>query len=258
VRKLSILIALGAIVLSSVLVAPRAAHADERFDAAAKAYAAQKYDDAVARFEALRQSGIHHPSLFYDLGNAHFRAGNLGPAILNYERALRLEPDADDVRYNLQVARETVSARHGKDTVAGAEREPLWIRAGQLLPLPTLAWGFLALDLLFFGVLVAVRFLPTGFLRTGLIVGDVFLGLAGAFVGLLLAAQLHLVHNVRLSVVVSDEVVMREGPDATRREMPKLHAGHRVEILRESQGWYRVRLANRMEGWVPKAAVEAI
>ena len=75
---------------------------------------------------------------------------------------------------------------------------------------------------------------------------------------LLLAGHVYFVENVRMSVVVADEVVMREGPDPTRREMPKLHAGLRVILLGESQGWYRIRLSNQVEGWVPRDAVEEI
>ena len=73
--------------------------------------------------------------------------------------------------------------------------------------------------------------------------------------GLLLAGRLYWVERVRTSIVVVDEVVMRELPDAASREMPKLHAGFRVVVLRESQGWWRIRLANHVEGWVPKDTV---
>lgn len=244
---------------AALLVWAKPARADdERFARAARAYAEQRYAEAIAEYEGLAKDGVRHPALYYNLGNAYFRAGQVGRAILSYERALRLAPDFDDARFNLDVARETVAARYGKDTVAGAEKDPLWMRVVSAVPLPTLAWAFLVLDVLFFAVLIAVRFLPTGFLRTGLVAGEVFLGLAGAFVGALLLGQIHLSRNVQVSVVVADEVVMREGPDPTRREMPKLHAGLRVVILRESQGWYRIRLANRMEGWVPKESVEAI
>jgi SH3-like domain-containing protein len=61
-----------------------------------------------------------------------------------------------------------------------------------------------------------------------------------------------------MSIVVADETVMREAPDPTRREMPTLHAGLRVVIVKESDGWVLVRLANSTEGWVVKDAVEEI
>lgn len=271
-RRLLVPLVLG---LATLAAAPASARVGEREDLlgrAERAYREQRYGEAIEAYERLVATGIQNEELFYNLANAYVleyrdasrvgdekrRAGKLGRAILYYERALRLEPGFDDAAYNLQVARDLVAARFGADKVKDAAREPLWIRAATWLPLSTLAWTFLALDVAFFGILVAVRFLPTGFVRTGLIVGEVFVGAAGLVAGLLLAGHVHYRDNVRVSVIVADEVVMREGPDPSRREMPTLHAGLRVVILRESDGWYRVRLANHMEGYVPKTAVEEI
>ncbi|MBI4508955.1 MAG: tetratricopeptide repeat protein [Deltaproteobacteria bacterium] len=246
------------IVLAIVFAAAEAHASGDLFVDAANDYAAQRYHDAVDKYEELLLDGHRHADVFYNLGNAYFRVGKIGRAILNYERALRMSPGADDALYNLEVARDVAASRFGRDTLAGIETDPLWMRAVNWQPLGTLAWAFLALDVIFFSVLIAVRFLPTGFLRTGLVTSQVFIGLAGALVGLLLAGQLYFLRHVKMSVVVADEVIMREGPDPTRREMPKLHAGHRLVILRESQGWVRVRLANRVEGWVPKDTVDVI
>lgn len=257
---------LGAVLAAVVLLCGHA-HAGLAGEAE-EAYAAQRYDVAIAKLEAIVDSGIENENVYYDLGNAYFlisrhkdpelRANKLGRAILAYERALRLAPDFEDARYNLEVAREHAAARFGKDTVVGAARDPLWMRAVHWLPMQPLVWAFLALDALFFAVLIAVRFLNSGFLRTGLIVGDVFVGLAGACLGVLLFGQIYYREHVRMSVIVADEVTMREGPDPTRREMPRLHAGLRVVIVREQGGWALVRLANRAEGWIVKEAVEEI
>jgi hypothetical protein len=103
-----------------------------------------------------------------------------------------------------------------------------------------------------------VRFLSTGFLRTGLMVATVFSGLAALVLGALLVLQVYYLETVKTGVVVSDEIVMREGPDTSRREGPKLHAGHRARLLREDHGWVRIRLANQVEGWVPRQSVEEI
>ncbi|MFH0900757.1 MAG: SH3 domain-containing protein, partial [Pseudomonadota bacterium] len=149
-------------------------------------------------------------------------------------------------------------ARFGRDSVAGAEKDPWWIRTLGWFPLGALSWLFLLADVVFFVALGVIRYLPGGFLRTGVIVGNVFVAISGVMIGLLLVGRIYLAEHVRFSIVVADEVVIREGPDPNTREMPKLHAGHRVVILRESQGWYRIQLANRVEGWVHGAAVEEI
>jgi len=260
------------------LLAPCIARAadDSLFASANKDYGDRRYEAAIAKYEQIVKSGVRHPDLFYNLGNAYFRfaaeakpdsksdSGNekitnrLGRAILAYERALVLEPGFEDARYNLDVARDVIAARYGHDKVKDAATDPLWIRVATYLPLSTLAWIFLALDVGFFAVLIALRFLPTGLLRTGLLVANAFAGATALAVGCVLGAQVYYLETVRMSVVTADEVVMREGPDASRREGPKLHAGHRAEVLREDHGWARLRLANKVEGWVPADSVEEI
>ena len=90
------------------------------------------------------------------------------------------------------------------------------------------------------------------------LVFTVALGITWAGTAVVMGGRLVLEERVEVGIVVADEVVMREGPDVTRRAMPTLHAGHRLVLLRSSQGWVRVRLANRVEGWVPKASVEPL
>jgi hypothetical protein len=238
--------------------------ADDLFARANADYAARSYEAAIAKYEQLVKDGVRHEDLFYNLGNAYFRSAqagaqdHLGRAILAFERALALAPGFDDARFNLEVAREVVAARYGQDKVKDAAQDPLWVRAATWLPLPTMAWLFFGLDVLLFALLIFLRFLPTGLVRAGLLVATAFTGVATLAVGTLLAAQVYYVETVRMSVVVADEVIMREGPDASRREGPRLHAGHRAQVLREDHGWIRLRLANRMEGWVPRQSVEEI
>jgi hypothetical protein len=242
------------------------AHADddELFARANQDYGERNYDAAITKYEQLVAAGVSHEDLFYNLGNAYFRSAQagqkdrLGKAVLAYERALALEPSFGDARYNLEVARELVAARYGQDKVKDAGADPLWVRAASWLPPPTLAWLFFGVDVLFFALLIGIRFLSTGFLRTGLVVASVFAGLAGAALGALLALQVYYLETVRMGIIVADEVTMREGPDHSRLEGPKLHAGHRARVLREDHGWMRIRLANQMEGWVPKQTVEEI
>src|SRR5207245_2079566 len=63
------------------------------------------FKEAISGYEALIRSGQWSANVFYDLGNAYFRTGDLGRVILNYERALALERHNPEVTANLQIAR---------------------------------------------------------------------------------------------------------------------------------------------------------
>lgn len=75
-----------------------------RFHDAVSAYTKGDYKKAIEGFNSLTMEGISS-SLLYNLGNSYAQAGQIGRAILNYERALRLAPGDSDIRGNLELVR---------------------------------------------------------------------------------------------------------------------------------------------------------
>jgi hypothetical protein len=73
----------------------------ETFEDANEAYHAGDFTLAARRYEDLIMEGTQAPEVFYNLGNAYYRLGQLGLAIANYERALRLEPGHVEASDNL-------------------------------------------------------------------------------------------------------------------------------------------------------------
>src|SRR3954465_16005286 len=91
--------------------AGRVSAADENvFARANQAYTEARFQEAAEAYENLVQSGQWNANLFYDLGNAYYRLGNFGKAILNYERALALDPRHPEADANLRLAREEARA----------------------------------------------------------------------------------------------------------------------------------------------------
>jgi hypothetical protein len=224
------------------------------FAAANRAYKQGRYQQAIPLYEALVATGVEHEDLFYNLGNAYFRSGRLGAAIYQYERALRIDPGHDDARYNLEIAREVVAERV-VDRLKGAENDPWWVRLATFFSLSQLTIGFLIFDVLLFSGLIALRFLATGFARSALVATVAFVGLTMVGSLVLLRLQVYVHEEVHQGIVIADQVVMREGADQRSAERGKLHPGVRVRLRGREPGWWRIRLANGMEGWVPDTAV---
>src|SRR6266403_706357 len=86
------------------------AQSDAEFTKANQEYAQGRFKEAIDQYEALARSGQWSANLFYDLGNAYFRTGDFGRAILNYERALALERHHPEAAANLQIARDEARA----------------------------------------------------------------------------------------------------------------------------------------------------
>src|SRR6267154_2189525 len=92
------------------LTSPVLAQADSDFAKANQEYAQGHFKDAIAGYEGLVRTGQATANVFYDLGNAYFRTGDFGGAILNYQRALALERHHPEATANLQIARDEAHA----------------------------------------------------------------------------------------------------------------------------------------------------
>ncbi|HUH03365.1 MAG TPA: tetratricopeptide repeat protein [Kofleriaceae bacterium] len=227
----------------------RPATAAPTYADANQAYLTGDWSSASQQYAALVEAGIVHPHLYYNLGNAYFRQGQLGPAIYNYERALRLDPGFDDARANLALARKSVATRWD-DQLQGAAGDPLWIRAATFFSLEQLSVLLVLLNALFFGGLILVRFMADGAPRLGVRVLNVFTGLSTAALAVLFISHVWFLEKTPLGIALDDEVRLHEGRDPGTRERWVIHAGMRVRITARESGWLRVELANETEGWV--------
>lgn len=70
------------------------------------AYTKEDYGKAIELYEGLLKTHGESAEIYYNLGNAYYKENKIAPAILNYERALLLDPGDGDIRFNLQLARQ--------------------------------------------------------------------------------------------------------------------------------------------------------
>jgi tetratricopeptide (TPR) repeat protein len=217
-----------------------------------RAYHEERYAEAVSGYEALIASGVVHEHLYYNLGNAYLRAGDMGRAAYNYERALRLDPGFADARHNLAVVRDAVAEATGVES--GAPGEPtIWSRAFTAVEPAWVITAFIAGNLVFFAGLIALRIRSAASRRRRLRVVTGLAGVIFAMSVIWLAGRLVCVDRQELGVVLPAEVEMREAPSSNERSY--VHAGARVRIVGYASGWLKVRLQSGAQGWVPRNAI---
>ncbi|HEY6476736.1 MAG TPA: tetratricopeptide repeat protein, partial [Polyangia bacterium] len=117
-------LALGTALFGALGLA-RADRRDEAWRRGNEAYLHGDYAGAAAAYEELLHQGAVSADLYFNLGDAYFRKGALGAAIWAFEKAAALDPDGEDVRYNLVEARK-VATRQAHDRIEGEDRDPLW------------------------------------------------------------------------------------------------------------------------------------
>ncbi len=218
------------------------AESPESFMDANRAYAEGSYAQAAAAYEELIANGHASGDIYYNLGSSYFKAGELGRAILNYERARLQIPRDADLNYNLNYARQQM-----EDDVEIADSWLSSITGRELLII------FCMVNLLFFGILILRRFSrPEWSWYAALIVG-IFWLLAGGL-GLW---KLYQLESDSRAVILAAEATVMAGPDSMDTPLFKLHAGSIVETDRSEDGWSLIKLDER-RGWLPNSSVEAI
>jgi tetratricopeptide (TPR) repeat protein len=232
-----------------------AATPEEMFERGNDAYERGEYEQAAEDYRAVLRYRIHDPVVEYNLGNAEFKLGNLGRAILHYERARRLDPTDPEIEANLSFARASCVDR----VELPAQAAPIeWlVRVQNRLGPARQAWIVLVLVWLAAGVIAAGLARPGAFSAAhgwalALVVAAIALG---AFSWS--ATRGRLVGH-RAAVVIEDVVEILAGPGPGNPALFTVHEGLALEIVGDRQEWLQVALPNGLNGWVPRAAVEVV
>lgn len=229
------------------------AEADTLVRRAERAYAGGDAGTALQLYDSV-STAYTSAGLEYDRGNCHFQLGNMARAILHYERALRLDPTAEDVRTNLQLARSRLVDRI--EDLPGMDLTSVWQRIGGM---DAWAWRSVLFAWLF-AALLAVALLPgrdLGWKRGW--------GIAAGLAGLLLVAAIAIsmlqwqrVTDRSEAVLMEPRVQVRSAPGTGAKVLFVLHEGVKLTVLQEQDGFAEVRLANGQVGWLPSGSVERI
>ena len=220
-------------------------------------YERGEYADAAQQYEALIDSGHADAALYYNLGNAYFKNGDLGRAVLNYLRAEELSPRDADIRANLEFARERTIDRveSGGESffasVSAVARR--WVTIGEIGVLSLLLWVGSAVAI---SALVVWRAVPR---RTAVRNGAIVASAATILSLLLLLSMLYANPNDDSGVIVASKIDIVSGPGEQYETEFTLHSGAQIHLVDTRQGWVRVALpGDDLQGWAPSNAVEAV
>ncbi len=223
---------------------------------AALAYESGDYTQAARLYEQAAANAAQ-PLLFYNLGNAYYRLGDIGRAVLNYKRALELAPRHRDARTNLALVQAQTLDRFGGSSLAlSAQFAGLtknWLNQNELALLALGLWFGCGLLWLFY------RTVPGGRLRAGLQMAFV-LAIVFALLGVLsLGSRMYEESRYPAGVIVAQEVQAASGPGRQYPVEFNLHSGCEVSLLEERSGWVRLTLpGSNLQGWIPSETVERV
>ncbi len=82
---------------------------DVQWKKATNCYLKKQYDSAVIYFEKIAKNNPKNAEVYYNLGNSYYRLNKIAPAVLNYERALHINPSYQDAKDNLSITQARIS-----------------------------------------------------------------------------------------------------------------------------------------------------
>lgn len=263
-KRIYTLIVAATALMTSFAQAPlEAVSGDVLAQRADSAYSADNYQLAEQLYlEAMKTDGSSS-ALFYNLGNAYYRQGNLGKAIVNYERALKLDPTNHDAKRNLEFVNTKIT---DKQIDSGSYMDSIW--EGTVGAFRADTWAIIALVLfaIFLGAVAVYIFsAAVGLKKAGFFGGlIVFLLTVGAVIVSFAAANR--VNSNNYAIILSPAAQLSTSPREARSQAEQaflLHEGTKVEVLdsitNPGEGkWYEVMVGHGERAWVKASDIERI
>jgi len=214
--------------------------------AANEAYQSGKYEEAKIEYLQLVHAGQYSADLFYNLGNVWFKLGDQGRAILNYQRALLLNPELDEARSNLRAVLKIVGNDDQptlRDRVgAYADYFPLiaslafWVFAFSFFP----AWRKRRRFTLFWRWLCIVA-------------AFTFLSSASVYVWIGSGSK-----DANRALIIDSAAELKYGPAVSARSVESLQIGEQVRLISERGDWTFCRAGTGNLGWILTRKAERV
>lgn len=221
-----------------------------------KQYAKAKYEQAVQTYQQIVNDGYQSVAVYFNLGNAYYKTGNLPAALLYYEKAHKMAPGDDDINFNIQLTNLKITDKI--EPVPEFFITKWW--HGFILFLS--ADTFAVLSILFFiaGFLILAFYLFTNTLslkKSSFYTGIILLvcGLVTIFLG---NRQVHYFNSHHQAIVFTSSVTVKSAPGEAAKALFVVHEGTKVDVLQNNENWIEIELPNGNAGWVAANDVKEI
>jgi hypothetical protein len=250
-------------VVALMLVMPFAASAqndsyvDSLWTGANEAYAQGLWENAQKGYEAICGMGLESAALYCNLGDAFFKSGNLPKAILNYERALKIDPSYADAQFNLELLSSMT-----QDRIDPVPEFILTVWAKQMSGLmDSDSWAVLFLVLMALVAAMALLFMLSPSVagrRAGFFTGIVLIIFAVTSLSFSIW-QKNDYMKMDSAIVMRPVSAVKSSPSyESSQDLFVLHEGTRVKVLDKVGAWNNVELADGRQGWIPSSDIEII
>ncbi len=216
-------------------------------------YLQKQYDSAAKYFELVAASKPHNAELYYNLGNVYYRLNRIALAVLNYERALRINPSYSDAQDNLAITH----ARINNHTLP--PDDIFFVSWWKSITAHTNAsmWAIIALFFFFLSIIVLwVRKYATWGNKLPIQLPGISGFICVVFLIFCYKSSRNYTHFNGAIVMENDAPLMNELQKG--KPIALIPEGTSVTVLRQNGNWVEVSLPDSRSGWVLLSQIEKI
>lgn len=221
------------------------------------AYIRNDFAAAVELYESILKNDGEAADIYYNLGNSYYKMNNIAKAVLNYERALLLNPGNGDIRFNLELARSKTVDKvtppgemffvTWTQSLINTMSEQAWARTGII----TFILTILTLSLFIFGKRIILK-------KIGFIAAICFF-LVTILANVFASEQKAELVNHDNAIIMAPSVTVKSTPNESGTDLFILHEGRKVMIKDNTmKEWKEIKLEDGNVGWVPTGVIEII
>lgn len=215
-------------------------------------YNESRYDTAVVIYERIMEEGYVSAPLLYNIGNTYFKMRNYPMAILNYEKALKLDPTNDEIKQNLAIANALITDKIEPMPVFFMTK--WWRNIGNLLS----ANGWASTTLKLFGLLLVLLFIyftaRTKGVRKATFFSSILVIILFVCSIIFAYQKYNYINEHNEAIVMTPTITVKSSPSSSGVDLFVLHEGTKVEIMDNADKWDKIKIADGSVGWMPSSA----
>ena len=230
--------------------------AQNAFEQGNQYYQKENFQAAISSYESIINSGKESADVYFNLGNCYYKLHKVGPAVYNYEKALLLNPNDQEIKTNLDFARKM--AIDDIKIIPKVGFHKLIQDFTSTYYYDTWAWIAVALALVFF-----LFFLGYYFSGTTLKKRIFFTGMFVILLGITLSVSAGIFERNRLenekpAIVFAETAPVKNEPKTSSPDAFILHEGTKVYILESIANWKKIELTDETTGWIESSAIKEL
>jgi tetratricopeptide (TPR) repeat protein len=231
-------------------------HAQALFAKGNAYYAKAQYKDALGSYQQVLDEGFQSAAVYFNMGNASYKSGDIPPALLYYEKAHKLSPGDEDIKFNIRFV--NLKTTDKIDEAPDFFLANWWKAFILSFSVNTLSILSIVLVLLGSFVLIVYFFTNSVIIKKFAFYTSIILFCLCFLMIFMASRQVSYFNAHRQAIIFSSSVTIKNAPVERSGTLFVLHEGTKVNILENSNGWMKIRLANGNEGWIKTTDVKEI